>query len=277
MTTKSTRRAAPHASPQPAAAPAPDSDPLFNQSLEKGLAVLRAFDDAHRTMTLAEIAERTDMSKGSAQRTVHTLQVLGYIGKHPQTRRFQLLPRTIELGFNYLAGNALIKIAHPYLSQLANASGETASVTEPVGAEMVYVAQLMTSKFIPVLTPVGMRIPMYCTSSGRAWLSSLPDDQVLVLLQMAPRPARTPSTLTDIKPIMARIAECRRVGYATNAEELFLGDMGIGAPILNRQGDALGAVHLSPPTSRWTMEDARKKLAPMVIECARAIASAIAH
>jgi DNA-binding IclR family transcriptional regulator len=67
------------------------------------------------------------------------------------------------------------------------------------------------------------------------------------------------------------------VGYATNAEELFLGDMGIGAPILNRKGEALGAVHLSPPTSRWTLEEARKKLAPMVIECARAISSAVAH
>jgi IclR family pca regulon transcriptional regulator len=252
-------------------------DPLFNQSLEKGLAVLRAFDAAHRTMTLAELAERCDMSKASAQRSVHTLQVLGYVGKHPQTRRFQLLPRSIELGFNYLAGNALIKIAQPYLAQLAQASGETASVTEPVGDEMVYVAQLVTSKFIPVLTPVGMRIPMYCTSSGRAWLSSLPDAEVLAVLQGTNRAARTPATLTDVKSIMARIAMCRRVGYATNAEELFLGDMGVGAPILDHQGKALGAVHLSPPTSRWTIEEAQKKLAPMVIECARAISSAIAH
>lgn len=274
---RTTRRTA-TAQPAIAKAAAPKTpDPLFNQSLEKGLAVLRAFDAAHRTMTLAELAERTDMSKGSAQRTVHTLQVLGYVGKHPQTRRFQLLPRTIELGYNYMAANALIQTANPYLAQLANASGETASVTEPVGTEMVYVAQLVTSKFIPVQTPVGMRIPMYCTSSGRAWLSSLPDEQVLAMLEAADRSARTPATLVDVDTIMARIVECRHMGYATNAEELFLGDMGIAAPILNRKGEALGAVHVSPPTSRWTMDEARKKLAPMVIECARAISSALAH
>jgi DNA-binding IclR family transcriptional regulator len=276
MASKTPARTARRATPAPPPV-AKASDPLFNQSLEKGLAVLRAFDGAHRTMTLAELAERTDMSKGSAQRTVHTLQVLGYVGKHPQTRRFQLLPRTIELGYNYMAANALIQTANPYLAQLANASGETASVTEPVGTEMVYVAQLVTSKFIPVQTPVGMRIPMYCTSSGRAWLSSLPDEQVRALLEASERTARTPATLTAVDALMARIAECRRVGYATNAEELFLGDMGIGAPILNRKGEALGAVHLSPPTSRWTMDEARKKLAPMVIECARAISSAVAH
>jgi DNA-binding IclR family transcriptional regulator len=52
-------------------------DPLFNQSLEKGLEVLRAFNAVHRTLTLAELAELTGMTKSSAQRTVHTLERLG--------------------------------------------------------------------------------------------------------------------------------------------------------------------------------------------------------
>lgn len=255
--------------------PSEQSDPLFNQSLEKGLDVLRAFNAAHRTLTLAELAQLTGMTKGSAQRTVHTLQVLGYVGKHPQTRRFQLLPKVIEIGFNYLAAHPIIRAAYPYLSQLATASGETASLTEPVGLDMVYVAQLQTTQFIPVLTPVGMRIPMYCTSSGRAYLSPLPDAQVRALLASAPRPARTPATLTDVDAIMERIAACRQVGYATNCEELFLGDMGVAAPILNSKGQPVAAVHLSPPTSRWTLEEAQRKLAPMVLECARAISQAI--
>ena len=267
----------PQKTPQPPAEPdAASPDPLFNQSLEKGLAVLRAFDASHRTMTLAELAEQTGMTKGSAQRTVHTLQVLGYVGKHPRMRRFQLLPKAMEIGANYLVGHPLVQIAHPYLAQLSNASGETANVTEPVGQDMLYLAQLVTSKFIPVFTPVGMRIPMYCSSSGRAYLSALPDEQARALLQDSSRTTRTQFTLTDVDAIMAKIAECRQAGYATNCEELFLGDMGLAAPLIDRQGKAVGALHLSPPTSRWTMEEAQKKLAPMLIECARAISSTIA-
>lgn len=265
------------AAPQTAEAPARRADPLFNQSLEKGLEVLRAFDAAHRTLTLSELAELTQMSKASAQRTVHTLQVLGYVGKHPQTRRFQLLPKVIELGFNYLAAHPLIRAAHPYLSQLANASGETASLTEAVGTDMVYVAQLLTPKFIPVLTPVGMRVPMYCTSTGRAWLSCLSDAEARALLEATPRPARTAATLTSVDDIMAKVAECRRVGYATNCEELFLGDMGIAAPVVDSRGRPVATVHLAPPTSRWTLEDAQRKLGPMVIECARAVSQAMTH
>ncbi|MDM0055883.1 IclR family transcriptional regulator [Variovorax fucosicus] len=256
---------------------APPADPLFNQSLEKGLAVLHAFDGAHRTMTLAEVAARAGMSKASAQRTVHTLQVLGYVGKHEQTRRFQLRPKIMDIGFNYLASHPLVQVANPYLAQLANASGETASLTEPVELDMLYVAQRVTSQFIPVSTPVGMRIPMYCTSSGRAWLSSLPTDEARAMLQRSRREARTPATLTNVNAILARVAACRKLGYAYNAEELFLGDMGIAAPIIDGKGRALGAVHVAPPTSRWSLEAAQKKLAPMVIECARAISSAISH
>jgi DNA-binding IclR family transcriptional regulator len=260
--------------PAPAVA-APD--PLFNQSLEKGLAVLSAFDGAHRSMTLAEVAERTQMTKASAQRTVHTLQVLGYVGKHPQTRRFQLRPKVMDIGFNYLANHPVVQIANPYLSQLSNASGETASLTEPVERDMLYIAQRVTNQFIPVSTPVGMRIPMYCTSSGRAWLSSLPVAAARRILQESDRAARTPATLTSVNAILVRIAACRKLGYATNAEELFLGDMGIAAAIVDRSGRALGAVHVSPPTSRWSIESAQKTLAPMVIECARAISSALSH
>lgn len=267
------KQAAPSPVEQAEARPA---DPLFNQSLEKGLAVLRAFDASHRTLTLAELAELTGMTKGSAQRTVHTLQVLGYVGKHPRARRFQLLPRAMEIGANYLVGHPLVQVSHPYLAQLTHASGETANVTEPVGQDMLYLAQLTTSKHIPVFTPVGMRIPMYCSSCGRAYLSMLPDDEVRQILEASPRAARTQHTLTDVDAILEQVRQCRQVGYATNCEELFLGDMGLAAPLVDRQGQPVGALHLSPPTSRWTLEEARKKLAPMLIESARAISSTIA-
>ena len=256
-------------------APEARPDPLFNLSLAKGLAVLRSFDAGHRAMTLSEVAARSDMTKASAQRTVHTLEVLGYLGRQPRTGRFCLQPKALEIGYGYVASHPLALAATPYLAQLSNESGETASLTEPVELDMVYIAQRMTTQFIPVLTPVGMRIPMYCTISGRAWLAGQSDAQVAAVLAASAREPRTPHTLTDVAAITDRIDECRRVGYAWNAEELFLGDMGIAAPIVDRRGVTHGAVHVSPPTCRWTPDEARQRLAPLVIECARAIASAL--
>ena len=80
-----------------------------------------------------------------------------------------------------------------------------------------------------------------------------------------------------METIFERVVACRTVGYACNEEELFLGDMGIAAPVVNSRGEAVGAVHVSPPASRWTMADAQKKLGPLVVECAWAISRSIAH
>ena len=55
-----------------------DVNPLFNQSLEKGLAVLQAFSAQRNSMTLAEVAQAAQSSKSSAQRMVYTLEQLGF-------------------------------------------------------------------------------------------------------------------------------------------------------------------------------------------------------
>jgi IclR family transcriptional regulator, pca regulon regulatory protein len=253
------------------AEPAPDL--LFNQSLEKGLAVLCAFNEKRRTMTLAEVAAATDITKSSAQRMVYTLEQLGYLRKHPQTRRYQLTPRVMQVGFNYLASNALVEIATPFLSELARVTGETCNLTEPDGTEMVYVARFVSAKWVPIHMPIGSRIPMYCTGSGRAYLSLLPQEEARRLLQRSKRERHTAHTRTDIDEILKLLGAARRQGYASNREELFLGDMSISAPIVGAHGHPLGAVHVVAPTSRWTLSQAEEKLAPATIDCARAISN----
>ena len=248
---------------------------LFNQSLEKGLAVLRAFNARSRTMNLAEVAEAADITKSSAQRMIHTLEALGYVCKHPQTKRFQLTPQVMEIGYNYLAADTLVDVANPFLAELAQTTGETTNLTEPVRTDMLYVARFVGPKFIPIHLPIGSRIPMYCTASGRAFLSARSDDEVLELLQGSDLSSHTQYTRTSLEEILAEIAEIRRKGYAINSEELFLGDMAVAAPVRNSQGRPVASVHVVAPTSRWTREDAERRLAPAAIECARAISTSI--
>lgn len=212
------------------------NDLLFNQSLEKGLNVLRVFSAKRRTMTLAEVADAAGMTKSSAQRMVYTLEKLGYIRKHAVTRRYQLTPHVMRIGFSYLAADTLIDVANPFLSELTNLTGETTNLTEPDEDEMVYVARFVSTKFVPIHMPIGSRIPMYCTGSGRAFLSALPPDEARARLERMTRAQHTPRTVTVVDDIAALLADARRDGYATNQEELFIGDMSIAAPVLGSQG-----------------------------------------
>ncbi|MCY1378948.1 Pca operon regulatory protein [compost metagenome] len=123
--------------------------------------------------------------------------------------------------------------------------------------------------------PIGSRIPMYCTGSGRAYLSALDDGEAREALAASELKRQTQFTLTGMDEILAAIETTRRKGYAINNEELFLGDMTIAAPILGSQGRPVASVHVVAPTSRWTLEEAERRLAPAVIECARAIRTSI--
>ncbi len=86
----------------PGAAPAASRD--FVQSLERGLAVIRAFDAEHREMRLTEVAERTGLTRAAARRFLLTLVELGYVSQ--DDGRFSLRPRVLDLGYSYLSGLA---------------------------------------------------------------------------------------------------------------------------------------------------------------------------
>lgn len=255
---------------------APQHDnPLFNQSLEKGLAVIRAFNTAHRSMNMGEVAQAVQINRSSAQRMVYTLEQLGYLKKHPRTQRYHLTVRSLELGFNYLSTHTLIDVANPFLAELSNVTQETICLTEPDRLEMVYTARFVSARYIPIHMPIGSRIPMYCTGSGRAVLSALPKDEALALLRAAPRVAHTMHTRTDEAELLALLHEARRRGYAVNQEELFLGDMTLAAPVLNRAGYPVAAVHIVAPTSRWKLHDAIEQLSPALLSCARSLNNSI--
>lgn len=249
--------------------------PMFNQSVEKGLAVLAAFGSRNRRMGLSQIADMVGITRSSAQRIVFTLEALGYVAKDPYTRRYELANKVMEIGCNYLEANALIDSANPFLSAINSSCDETVSLTEPCGTNMVYVASFTSRKPIVAHMAIGSRMPMYCTSAGRAYLSGLPDSEVRSILDESTLTAHTANTLIDVDRIFASVTEARTRGFATNFEEYYLGHLNVGAPIYNNNGRAIAAVHVVAPTSRWTREEVLGKLGPMVLECAGAITNAV--
>lgn len=249
------------------------SSPLFNQSLEKGLAVLLGFNPQSETMNLGDIAGKCGMSKSAAQRFAHTLEVLGYLHKDPATRRYSLTAATLELGYRYLLVNRTVERANPFLLDLNRACGETVNFSEPDRTDMVYVGRFPTHRTTPVHMPLGRRLPMYCTSSGRAYLSLLQVSERMALLEASERVAFTSSTITEIPKLLALCAEAARRGYAYSASEYYPGDLNVGAAVLDASGRPLGAVNISVPSTRWTLARVHSELAPLVIETARLIST----
>ncbi len=248
---------------------------MFNQSFAKGLKALFAFRGQQSAMSLSELAAALQASVSSVQRTVYTLERLGLIQKSPKTRKYSLTLRVLELGCSYISADALVEAANPFLAELSNITGETVNLTEPLDLDMVYVSRVVAAKFIPIHMPIGSRIPMYCTASGRAYLSALPPAQAQAILDASTLQRHTQWTQTDPARLRALIEEARLSGVAHNKEELFLGDMTIAAPIVGAQGRPVACVHVVAPTSRWTQAEAVARLVPPLRDCARGIANAV--
>ncbi|EPC03160.1 hypothetical protein L861_22895 [Litchfieldella anticariensis FP35 = DSM 16096] len=247
---------------------------LFNQSIEKSFAILRLFGAQHSQLSLSEICRLSGMSMGSVQRITHTLEQLGYLVKDTATRKYRIGIEIMTLACQYLEADLLVDCANPYLSDLSNHCLETVSLTEPSGLDMVYVARFTSRRYIPIHMPIGSRVPMYCTASGRAFLSAMDETKIRRYLDASERIAYTPATLTDVDELLALIQKCKRQGVAWNNAEYYLGDLNIAAPVLNAAGEPVAAVHITTPSSRWTLEAALEQLSPPLIECAHAITKA---
>ena len=100
------------------AAGGPDAgrDADFVQSLERGLAVICAFDRDHAELTLSEVAAATGVTRATARRFLLTLERLGYV--RSDGRFFSLTPRVLELGYAFLSSMSLPEVAEPHLEAL---------------------------------------------------------------------------------------------------------------------------------------------------------------
>ena len=150
-------------------------DRLFVESLERGFGVLRAFE-GHESLGLAEIAEKAGITRSAAQRFTHTLEVLGFL-RRDAARRWRLTPRTLEFGTYYLAADPLIAQATPHLVDLNNDCGETVNLSRPDALDMVFLGRFTANRRSFIHMPQGMRVPMYCGATGRAYLATLPREQ----------------------------------------------------------------------------------------------------
>ncbi|WP_167784769.1 IclR family transcriptional regulator [Ramlibacter rhizophilus] len=244
---------------------------LFMGSLAKGFQVLEALNAAGRPVGLTELAQLARLDRSGVQRITHTLRVLGYLRQDPGSKAFRLSGRMLEFGHTVLATDQLRERAHPHLEALSRRTCETVNLMELEGDEIVYVARWPSVHAVSVDLHVGSRLPAFCTAAGRAILSRMDPADALARLKAATRTAMTPRTVTDLAGLRAALDAARELGYALNDQEAFIGDISVAAPLVDRDGQPLGAVNVAVPSPRWLLRDVLARLTPQLLRTAAAI------
>jgi IclR family pca regulon transcriptional regulator len=241
----------------------------FVQSLDRGLAVIRAFGPDREKLSLSEVSRETGLTRAATRRFLLTLVKLGYV--RIDGREFSLSPRVLELGYAYLSGLAMPEIAAPHLEELVARVRESSSISVLDGHHIVYVARVPTKRIMTVAISVGTRFPAYATSMGRVLLAGLSDEDLGRYLREAELEPFTARTVTDPERLREIVREVARLGYAIVDQELEEGLRAIAAPI-HGAGDAVtAAINVSAHASRVSMAAMRSDLLPAMLETARRI------
>ena len=109
---------------------------------------------------------------------------------------------------------------------------------------------------------VGSRLPAFHTSLGRAQLGYLDGAEIWRRLRSATIEAYTPYTITDMQALFDRVCADREQGFSIVDEELERGLRSIAVPVLDRTGQAVGAINLSAHATRTTRNEMREKFLP---------------
>jgi len=249
--------------------PSPVHDGEFVQSLERGLSVIRAFDEDHSELTLSEVARITALTRAAARRFLHTLVELGYM--RTDGRRFALRPKILELGYAYLSSLSLPEMAMPHLEQLVEKVHESSSVSVLDGDEVVYVARVPTKRIMTVAISVGTRFPAFATSMGRVLLAGQSDDWLDGYFASTELRPLTSHTIAEPARLRRELNTIRSQGWALVDQELEEGLRSLAAPIRDSDNRIVAAVNVSTHASRRTLDGLRNDLLPPLLETARLI------
>jgi IclR family acetate operon transcriptional repressor len=230
---------------------APEPSRTGSQAVERSIAILRCFEDEDDDLGISEIAKRTGLRVSTAHRIVRALCGGGLMDQDRRTDRYRL-GRTLVLLGQRAAAQLGLESARPVLERLAQATGESASLGTRQGDELVVVLVASSAQRLRFDHEQGGRIGLHASAMGKAVLANATRDVARSVPEGIVLERYTDTTITDRDALLADLELTRQRGYAINDQGRFDGVIGIGAPLLGRDGLAHAAVGVQGPTSRLT-------------------------
>jgi IclR family pca regulon transcriptional regulator len=243
-------------------------DGRYSQSLERGLAILRAFSPERPWLGIAEIAEELEMSRPTTHRYASTLVALNYL-EQGRGRKYRLGMRAGDPGRVAIGSTAVRKLPPELLRELRDSSGSTASLAVLDGAYIVYVDRARAARQgrgeVTARLGRGSRLPAASTALGRVMLATLSELELRATLADGPGP----SGKRDLAKLSAGLEKVRHRGIEVADQLRVSGQVCVAAPILSDSGPALAAVDIAAVKSDHTGRDARERLVSLVRESAQ--------
>lgn len=238
------------------------------QSIERAFSVLLAV--ATEPAGITDVARRVNLPVSTVARLLSTLETLGAVIRQDDGVTYRIGPTVSTLA----SGNdtTLIGRARPFLAELVDRVRETAGLSVIDGSEVLYLDHVGADNAVQVRDWTGERTPLHVVSSGLVFLAHQPAAVAEAyaergLTRLTERSISTPAELT------ARLERVRRDGFAWTVDELEDGITSVAAPVRNRSGDVIAAIHCHGPSYRFPAAGNAAEVEEAVIAAARRLSA----
>ncbi len=237
--------------------PRPSRDqqpPRTIRTFDRGLDVLFAFGGDRTELGVTDISRRLGLNKATVSRLLRTLARKGVVAENPQTRKYRLTFRLLEIVTNQLQLIDVRTKSLSYVRRLRDVTEETAGLYVASGFDRTCIALEESPLEVRRTTLLGRARPITSGTTGRVLLAYRPPEEVLGILAAQPPPALTPFSIIDSQAFLIALARVREQGYAVGVDQTTIGISGVAAPVFDHTGRVVAALSVSGPSHRWTME-----------------------
>ena len=224
-------------------------------TIERVLAILEEVTNTDHPISASEINQSLRLPRSTAHRLCSIMEEQSFLQRHADGKRFLPGPKLRKMATGVLGHSGHRAEQQAILTSLSIEIGETCNLAHPDGAEMVYAERVETQWPLRLQLPIGTRVPVYCTASGKMYLSSLRKQQRERVLRHLPLIRHTANSLTDHGALLKELKQIRRRGYSMDNEEYIDGMTALAVPILDDNRRFVGTVSFHAPASRMGFQN----------------------
>lgn len=244
------------------------------ESVDNALRLLLMFRHTAE-LRLSDARDALGVGQSTAHRLMAMLVYRGFVTQNPVTRVYQVGSALVEIGLAAVSKMDLRGVARPVLEALAADVGETVHLGVLEDGDVRFLDAVESDLALRVAGRVGMSLPAYATSLGKALLAHLSQEELRALY---PRESLTPvtnRTVTRRSELEEELIRVRERGYAVNQDESEVGVRSLGMAVDHAQRGVVAAVSIAAPKARLTnpkVERAAERLRAACEEIGSALA-----
>lgn len=218
---------------------------------------------------VTELSAELNLSKGTVHSHLTTLLKNDYLIKDDDEYKLSL--RYLHLAETVKNRITIFDVVREELDSLAEESSELAQFACEEHGKAVYLYKSGGKNAVQTASSVGKREYLHCISLGKAMMAHYSEEYVEEIIDRHGLPAFTDQTITSREELFEVLDEVRERGYAVDNEEKIEGLRCVAAPVTSGEGEVLGSVSVSGPSSRMVGDRFREELPSMVVRSANVI------